>query len=208
VPLIVDATQTVGHAALPVHWSVLAADARTWGGPTVGVLAVRRGTRWRSPSPYDEREGGRVPGTPNLPAVVAAAASLRAVLAERDTVAARHRAMIDRIRAEVARIPDVEVLGHPVDRLPHIVTFSCLYVSGEALLTALDRRGFAVSSGSSCTASTLEPSHVLVAMGALTSGNIRVSLHESTTDDEVDAFLRVLPDAVAEVRAELGAAGL
>jgi cysteine desulfurase len=208
VPLIVDATQTVGHAALPVPWSVLAADARTWGGPTVGVLAVRRGTRWRSPSPYDEREGGRVPGTPNLPAVVAAAASLRAVLAERDTVAARHRAMIDRIRAEVARIPDVEVLGHPVDRLPHIVTFSCLYVSGEALLTALDRRGFAVSSGSSCTASTLEPSHVLVAMGALTSGNIRVSLHEGTTDDEVDAFLRVLPDAVAEVRAELGAAGL
>jgi cysteine desulfurase len=83
-----------------------------------------------------------------------------------------------------------------------------LYVDGESLLTALDSRGFAVSSGSSCTSSTLEPSHVLVAMGALTSGNVRVSLHAGTTDAEVDEFLAVLPDAVAEVRAHLGAAGL
>jgi cysteine desulfurase len=150
-----------------------------------------------------------VPGLPNLPAVIAAAASLRAVLATRDEVAARHRGQVDRIRRTVAAtVPDVEVLGDPDDRLPHLVTFSCLYVDGEALLTALDRRGFAVSSGSSCTASTLEPSHVLVAMGALTSGNVRVSLHEASTDAEIDAFLAVLPSVVAEVRAELGAAGL
>jgi cysteine desulfurase len=205
VPLVVDGTQTVGHADVPHGWSVLAADARSWGGPTTGVLVVRSGVRWRSPAPYDEHEGGRVPGTPNLPAVVAAAASLRAVLADRDEVARRHRGMVERIRAAAARIPDVEVLGHPDERLPHIVTFSCLYVSGEALLTALDRRGFAVSSGSSCTASTLEPSHVLVAMGALTSGNIRVSLHAATTDQDVDEFLAALPGAVAEVRADLGA---
>jgi len=75
------------------------------------------------------------------------------------------------------------------------------------LLTALDKRGVAVSSGSSCTSSTLEPSHVLVAMGALTSGNVRVSLHHATTDAEVDEFLRVLPRTVADVRAELGATG-
>jgi cysteine desulfurase len=81
-------------------------------------------------------------------------------------------------------------------------------VAGEALLGALDRRGFAVSSGSSCTSSTLEPSHVLVAMGALTSGNVRVSLHAGTTEAEVDEFLAVLPDVVGELRAELGAAGL
>jgi cysteine desulfurase len=144
-----------------------------------------------------------------VPAIVAAAASLRTVLATRAAQAARQARLIDRIRAAVpALVPDVEVLGDPVDRLPHIVTFSCLYVDGEALLTALDRRGFAVSSGSSCTSSTLEPSHVLVAMGALTSGNVRVSVHSGTTDAEVDAFLAVLPDVVAEVRAELGAAGL
>ena len=109
---------------------------------------------------------------------MAAAASLRAVEAEREATAARHRALVDRIRAPWCRtVPDIEVLGDPVDRLPHIVTFSCLYVDGESLLRELDRRGFAVSSGSSCTSSTLEPSHVLVAMGALTSGNVRVSLH-------------------------------
>jgi cysteine desulfurase len=209
VPLIVDATQTIGHGPLPGGWSVLAGDARTWGGPTVGLIAVRTGVRWRSPYPEDEREAGRIPGLPNLPAIVAAAAALRAVGAQQSAVAARHVGLIDRIRAEVpVRVPDVEVLGDPVDRLPHIVTFSCLYVDGEALLTGLDRRGFAVSSGSSCTSSTLEPSHVLVAMGALTSGNVRVSLHEATTEAEVDAFLAALPLVVAEVRAELGAGGL
>lgn len=210
VPLVVDATQTLGHADVPAGWSVLAADARTWGGPPgVGIVAVRTGTRWRSPYPADDREAGRIPGTPDVPAIVAAAASLRAAQDEQAETAARHRALIDRIRTTVAAtVPDVEVLGDPVDRLPHLVTFSCLYVDGEALLTALDKRGFAVSSGSSCTSSTLEPSHVLVAMGALTSGNVRVSLHHATTEAEVDEFLRVLPETVAEVRAELGADGL
>ncbi|MEO6885405.1 MAG: aminotransferase class V-fold PLP-dependent enzyme [Jatrophihabitantaceae bacterium] len=208
VPLIVDATQCVGHADLPAGWSVLAADARTWGGPDVGVLAVRTGTRWRSPFPPDEREAGRVPGVPNVPVIVAAAASLRAVCTTQAVQAARHAGLIDRIRLAVAGIPDVEVLGDPAGRLPHLVTFSCLYVDGEALLSGLDRRGYAVSSGSSCTSSTLEPSHVLVAMGALTSGNIRVSLHHETTDADVDGFLTALPEAVAQVRAELGAAGL
>jgi cysteine desulfurase len=209
VPLVVDLTQTLGHAPVPDGWSVAAADARTWGGPTAGVVAVRTGTRWRSPYPEDEREAGRIPGMPDVPSIVAAAASLRAVLAERDAVATRHRALVDRIRTTVpTRVPDVEVVGDPHDRLPHIVTFSCLYVDGEALLTGLDRRGFAVTSGSSCTSSTLEPSHVLVAMGALTSGNVRVSLTEHTTDAEVDEFLAVLPEVVAEVRAELGATGL
>jgi cysteine desulfurase len=206
VPLIVDASQVIGHADVPTGWSVLTGDARNWGGPDVGLLAVRTGTRWRSPAPADDR--GRIPGTVNLPAVFAAAASLRAVLAEREATAALHRDLIDLIRGRVTAIPDVEVLGDPVDRLPHIVTFSCLYVDGEALLTRLDALGFEVSSGSSCTSSSLEPSHVLVAMGALTSGNIRISLHQQSTLAEVEAFLAVLPDAVATVRAELGAAGL
>jgi cysteine desulfurase len=209
VPLIVDATQTIGHAPLPAGWAVLAGDARTWGGPTVGILAVRTGTRWRSPYPEDEREAGRVPGLPDLPAIIAAAAALHTVSATATTEAARHRELVNRIRSAVPElVPDVEILGDPVDRLPHIVTFSCLYVDGESLLQRLDRRGFAVSSGSSCTSSTLEPSHVLVAMGALTSGNVRVSLHHATTAADVDDFLAVLPSAVAEVRAELGATGL
>jgi cysteine desulfurase len=206
VPIVVDATQALGHAEVPRTWSVLAGDARAWGGPTTGVLAVRTGVRWRSPAPADDR--GRAPGTVDLPAAVAAAASLRAVLAERAEVAARHRVLTERIRSAAVALPDVEVLGDPVDRLPHLVTFSCLYVDGEAVLDQLDRLGFAVSSGSSCTSDTLEPSHVLVAMGALTGGNIRVSLHRDTTEAEVGRFLDVLPVVLTDVRAQLGATGL
>jgi cysteine desulfurase len=105
-------------------------------------------------------------------------------------------------------VPDVAVLGDPVDRLPHVVTFSCLYVEGEALLGDLDREGFAVSSGSSCVADALTPSHVLAAMGALTHGNLRVSLPPGARDDDVDRFLAVLPGIVARVRASAGADGL
>ncbi|MFY1637317.1 cysteine desulfurase family protein [Solwaraspora sp. WMMB335] len=210
VPLYVDAAQSVGRVPVPDGWSVLSASAHKWGGPPgVGVLVVRKGTRWESPYPADERESGRTPGVVNLPAVVAAAAALRAVAAEADAQAARLSTLVDRIRATVAAtVPDVEVVGDPVDRLPHLVTFSCLYVDGEALLHALDRRGFAVSSGSSCTSSTLRPSHVLEAMGVLSHGNVRVSLHRDTTDAEVDRFLAELPQVVADLRAEAGVVGL
>ena len=95
-------------------------------------------------------------------------------------------------------------MGDPVARLPHLVTFSCLYVDGEAVVTELDRRGFAVASGSACTASTLAPSHVLEAMGVLTHGNVRVSLTRDTTADDVERFLEVLPGVVAEIRARAG----
>lgn len=206
IPLVVDAAQTLGHAPLPDAWSVLVGDARMWGGPTLGVLAVRTGVRWRSPYPADDREGGRIPGVPDLPSIVAAAAALRAMHESEAAESARQAALVERLRRTVAAaVPDVEVLGDPVRRLPHLVTFSFLYVPGEALLTALDRHGFAVSSGSSCTSDTLEPSHVLVAMGALTSGNLRVSLHRDTTESDVDGLLAVLPGVVAEIRARLGA---
>ncbi|GAA1679712.1 cysteine desulfurase/sulfurtransferase TusA family protein [Nonomuraea maheshkhaliensis] len=208
VPLLVDAAQTAGRMPIPPGWSVLAASAHKWGGPAgVGVLAVRKGTRFRSFLPEDERERRRVPGFENVPAVVAAAAALRAVRAEAEEEQARLSALVDRIRARVGEtVPDVEVIGDPVGRAPHIVTFSCLYVDGEALLTELDKAGFAVSSGSSCTASTLRPSHVLEAMGVLTHGNVRVSLPRGTGADEVDAFLAALPDLVRRIRQDAGVA--
>ena len=206
VPLFVDAAQSIGRAEVPPGWSLLAASAHKWGGPPgVGVLVVRKGVRWRSPYPGDDLYRPRPQGAPDVPAIVAAAASLRAVLAEAATEAVRLSALVERIRETVARtVDDVEVVGDPVQRLPHLVTFSCLYVDGEALLHALDRRGFAVSSGSSCTASTLQPSHVLEAMGVLSHGNVRVSLHRGTTEAEVDRFLTVLPGLVSEIRKEAG----
>ncbi|MFV2101402.1 cysteine desulfurase family protein [Micromonospora sp. LOL_024] len=210
VPLYVDAAQMVGRVPVPAGWSVLTASARKWGGPPgVGLLVVRKGVRWESPWPADERESGRTPGTLNLPAVVAAAAGLRAAAADAAEHAIRLSPLVDRIRARVAaEVPDVEVVGDPERRLPHLVTFSCLYVDAEALLHALNRRGFAVSSGSSCTSSTVRPSHVLEAMGALSHGNVRVSLHSGNTEADVDRFLAELPQIVAELREQAGVVGL
>jgi cysteine desulfurase len=156
--------------------------------------------------PEDERGAGMVPGFENVPGALAAAAALQARVASSGETDALHRGLVDRLRAEVVRVvPDVQVVGHPTQRLPHLVTFSCLYVDGEALLSALDREGIAVSSGSSCTSSTLRPSHVLEAMGVLTHGNVRVSLGLSSTAADVDRLLEVLPRVVSEVRAQLGA---
>jgi cysteine desulfurase len=209
-PLLVDAPQTVGRAPVPAGWGVLTASAHKWGGPAgVGVLAVRKGVRWRAPGPADEREAGRVAGFENVPAVVAAAAALEAVTTEAAVEGPRLSALVDRLRAEVPRlVPDTQVVGHPTQRLPHLMTFSLLYVDGEAVVTELDRAGFAVSSGSSCTASTLQPSHVLAAMGVLTHGNVRVSLGRGTTDADVDRFLGVLPGLVERLRSQGGAVGL
>jgi cysteine desulfurase len=122
------------------------------------------------------------------------------VALERVAEDARLRPLVARIRAAAAAVPDVEVVGDPDERLPHLVTFSVLYASGEALVRELDERGFEVSSGSSCTSSVLEPSHVLVAMGVSTHGSVRVSLSRDTTPDDVDRFCAVLPEVVARVR--------
>ncbi|WP_392669916.1 cysteine desulfurase/sulfurtransferase TusA family protein [Streptomyces sp. LN785] len=207
VPLFVDAAQSLGWGRVPGGWSLLAASAHKWGGPAgVGLLAVRKGVRFSPQGPADERESGRAAGFENIPAVVAAAASLRAVHAEAAAESVRLRALVDRIRTRVPElVPDVEVVGDPVRRLPHLVTFSCLYVDGETLLHELDRADFSVSSGSSCTSSTLTPSHVLKAMGVLSEGNVRVSLPAGTTEEDVERFLRVLPGAVSGVRERLGA---
>ncbi|MFF0684844.1 aminotransferase class V-fold PLP-dependent enzyme [Streptomyces albogriseolus] len=207
VPLLVDAAQSLGWGPVEGDWSLLAASAHKWGGPSgVGLLVVRKGVRFAPQGPRDERESGRAPGFENLPAIVAAAASLRAVRAEAVQEAARLRELTERIRARVpALVPDVEVVGDPERRLPGVVTFSCLYVDGETVLHELDRAGFSVSSGSSCTSSTLTPSHVLRAMGVLSEGNVRVSLPPGTTEEDVERFLAVLPGVVAGVREKLGA---
>ncbi|WP_340380578.1 aminotransferase class V-fold PLP-dependent enzyme [Streptomyces sp. SS7] len=198
VPLLVDAAQSLGWGRVDGDWSVLTASAHKWGGPSgVGLLVVRKGVRYAA---RGTEEFGA------LPAIVAAAASLRAVRAEARREAVRLRELTERIRVRVPElVGDVEVVGDPERRLPGIVTFSCLYVDGEALLHGLDREGFSVSSGSSCTSSTLTPSHVLRAMGVLSEGNVRVSLPAGAAEEDVERFLGVLPGVVAGVREKLGA---
>ena len=205
VPLFMDACASMGRLPLPRGWSVAAGSAHKWGGPAgVGVLLVRKGSPWRNPYPVDDRVDERGSGFENVPAALAAAAALQAVVADRTTTNARQHALVARVRQSVTAIPDVEVVGAAEDRLPHLVTFSCLYVDGEALVTRLAEKGFGVASGSACTASTLAPSHVLEAMGVLTHGNVRLSLTSTTSEDEVERFLAVLPDVVRDLRAEVG----
>jgi cysteine desulfurase len=158
---------------------------------------VRTGVRWVSPWP---EELLAFPGALDLPSVLAAAVALEAVAVERVTEDARLRPLVAQIRAAAAAVPDVEVVGDPDDRLPHLVTFSVLYVSGEALVAAFDELGFEVSSGSSCTSSALEPSHVLVAMGVSTHGSVRVSLSRDTTAEDVSRFCSALPEVIARLR--------
>lgn len=205
VPVFTDACSSMGRLTLPRGWSAAAGSAHKWGGPAgVGVLLVRRGARWRPPFPVDERLDPRSTGFENVPGALAAAAALQAVVADRDATAARQHALVDRIRRSVSAIPDTEVVGDPDRRLPHLVTFSFLYLAGEAVVTELDRRGVAVASGSACTASTLEPSHVLAAMGALTHGNVRLSVGPTTSDAEVDRLLGELPGLVQRLRDDSG----
>jgi cysteine desulfurase len=207
VPLLVDAAASIGHVPALETWDLLTADPRGWGSvPGIGVLAVRAGTRWRSPDPaHDGTE--RLADDVSVPAALAAAVALEVALSDVAQVPADdpRYGQVETVRRAAAAVRDTEVVGDPVDRLPHVVTFSCLYVDGEQILERLDRAGFAVGSGSACTASTLEPSHVLVAMGVLTHGNVRVGLAPGTSTGDVQAFCAALPPAVAAVRALLGA---
>jgi cysteine desulfurase len=159
------------------------------------------------PGPVPEAEAGRSPVEPVVPLVLAAAEAWQQTEHSGRADAREAHELVARIRAAAARLPDTEVAGDPDDRLPHVTTFSCLLVDGEALVHELDGRGFAVASGSACTSSTLEPSHVLAAMGVLTHGNVRVTLPLASTvpdrAESVDRFCTELPDAVAAVRARM-----
>jgi cysteine desulfurase len=215
VPLHTDAAMTAGR--IPVDVDALGADLLTasghkFGGPAgVGILVVRSGTRWANPTPADERELGRAAGFPNLPAIVATATALHASAEQQATQAAHLGELTAELRARLPElVDDVEILGDPdpAGRLPHLAAFSCLFVAGEALLGELDRAGIAVSSGSSCTSDALTPSHVLVAMGALSHGNVRVSFGHGSSAADLAALLDVLPDAVTAIRSRVGAVGL
>lgn len=204
-----DACMTVGNLAADVvalGVDLLSASAHKAYGPKgAGFLWARRGVRVRPTLPGDDRERRRRSGMENLPAIAGYAAALRARAGELADEAARLYVMTARIRDELPRrIPDTVVHGHPTERLPGLVAFSFLYVEGEALLLQLDAKGIAVHSGSSCTSSTNEPSHVLAAIGALTHGSVRVSLGRETTEEDVTVLLDELPAIVEKIRAMSG----
>lgn len=199
VPLLVDATQALCHLDVPEGWDVLVGSARDWGGPSgVGILVVRPSVRW---VPEQTPDRGWVGGFPDIAAAAAAATAVEYLGTRWRGEADRHRAMIDQVRAELpVRVSGIRIAGDPVDRLPHIVTFTCEGVAGEALVTELDRAGIAVASGSACTADNRMPSHVLAAMGLPHDASVRVSLPFGCRQETIDAFLDAMPAAVQRVR--------
>jgi len=208
VPLVLDATAALGRIELAdaSGWSVLTGWAGAFGGPaSVGILVIKKKARWRAPYPTDDYQGGRWPGVPDVPAIYAATVALDCWLRTGRVIGHRQHDLIDQLRAGIMqRVPDVDVAGDPVRRVPHLLTFSALYVDGETLTLELDKAGFAVASGSACSAASEHPSHVLAAMGALTHGNVRIGLTWTTTPEEINRFLAVLPPIVAEIRVTAG----
>ncbi len=203
VPFLVDASSSIGHRDAPTYWDALVAHPADWGGPAgIAVLALSPQTRWLPTWPEGD---DWAPGGISVPLALASAVALQEKEQERRMSAGRLGGLVEKIRASVRRLDGVDVLGDPYQRLPHVVTFSCLYVDGESLLSELDKEGFAVGSGSACTSGSLEPSRVLAAVGALTHGNVRIALHPGVTSDDVDRFLAVLPHVLERVRSRLGA---
>lgn len=200
VPLLCDAQASLGRVAPPQHFDVLVGAATSFAGPpSVGLLVVRTGTRFALPGHRRPAEQGRADTDPWVPLVLAAAEAWRQVEATREEEARAAYDLVERLRTELAAVDGLEVLGHPTERLPHILTASALYVDGESVVHDLARRGFLVASGSACTSSTLEPSHVLAAMGALSQGNVRITLPLAAVDPDRGQACASLPAALADV---------
>lgn len=204
-----DAVQTAG--ALPINVDELKVDmlsmsAHKFYGPKgVGVLYIRRGTKLTPLIHGGGQERKRRAGTENVAGIVGLAKALE--LAQ-EGMAARNERLIrlrDRLmNGLLEKIPEIKLNGHPTRRLPGNVNVSVLYIEGESMLLNLDFKGIAASSGSACTSGSLEPSHVLLAMGMpheVAHGSLRLTLGNENTDEDVDYILEVLPGIVEKLRA-------
>jgi len=186
--------------SLPSRWDTACFDAKSWQGPDgIGVVAIADGTQWTNPLPHVG--AARTPQSVSLPLMLAAAVALEVWHEEEQSESPRLRALSERLRREISdAVTDCDIAGDLDSSLPHITSLSFLYVEGEELLRKLDAAGFAVDSGSACTAENLQPSHVLAAMGVLTHGNIRITLHHGVTGKEVTELIAAISRAVAELR--------
>ena len=202
-----DAVQAVGH--LPIHVKndnidMLSLSGHKFHGPRgVGVLYIRRG---RAPVNIIEgggQERGKRPGTENLPGIMGMAAALDEAIANLDANTKKVTALRDKLIAGLSKIPHSVLNGDSVNRLPGNVSFCFEGIEGEALLLLLDARGVCASSGSACTSGSLDPSHVLLAIGRpheIAHGSLRLSLCHENTDEEMDHILKVVPEVVDYLR--------
>jgi len=208
IPFHTDAVQAAGSLNLDVddlNVDLLSLSAHKFYGPKgVGLLYVRKGTPLQAIQTGGGHEGNRRAGTENVAYIVGQAKALTLayenVAAENARLNRLRNRLIDEI---IAEIPEVTLSGHPTERLPNNVSLLIRYIEGESILLNLDLVGICASSGSACTSGSLEPSHVLTAMGVpheIAHGSLRLTLGRENTDQDVDYVLQVLPGIVEKLR--------
>ena len=202
-----DAVQAVGHLPIDVkaqNIDMLSASAHKFHGPKgIGFLYARKGVRLRSLIEGGAQEGGRRAGTENVASAVGMAAALKEAAAGMAANDARLRPLRDKLIAGLREIPHSALNGDALQRLPGNVNFCFEGIEGESLLLLLDDRGICASSGSACTSGSLDPSHVLLAIGRVhdvAHGSLRLTLGEDATEEQVDYLIRNVKEVVEYLR--------
>jgi len=205
----VDAVQSFGK--IPVNVDEIGADLlsisghKIYGPKGVGALYIRKGARWRQSLFHGgAQERLRRAGTENIPGIMGLAKAVELVTANMEQESARLKSLRDKLIKEViSRFEHVSLSGHPTMRLPNHASFLFKYIEGESMLLSLDMKGIAASTGSACTSGSLEPSHVLLAMGVAhedAHGSLRLTLGKDNTEEDVDYFLDVMGPIVEKLR--------
>ena len=207
VPFHCDAVQAAGHMPINVeemNIDMLSISGHKFHAPKgVGALYVRKNIPILNLIEGGAQERGKRAGTENLPAIMGMAAALEDACAHIDENARKVSALRDRLISGLSKIPHSALNGDPVNRLPGNVSFCFEGIEGESLLLLLDAKGICASSGSACTSGSLDPSHVLLAIGRpheVAHGSLRLSLCEWNTDEDVDRILAAVPEVVAYLR--------
>lgn len=203
-----DAVQAAGHLPIDVkdmNIDLLSLSAHKFYGPKgVGALYIRKGVRVHPLMHGGAQERNRRAGTENLPGIVGLGKAIELAYENLEDSSRKLTAMRDRLISGIMeRIDNVRLNGHPTKRLPGNANLSFEYIEGESLLLSLDMKGIAASSGSACTSGSLDPSHVLLAIGLtheIAHGSLRLTLGDNNTDQDIDYVLEVLPDIVQRLR--------
>ena len=203
-----DAVQAIGTVPIDVKEmgiDALSLSAHKFYGPKgVGALYIRKGVRVEATQLGGAQEHARRGGTENLPGIIGMGKAIELAMDNMENHVARLTALRDKLTQGILeRIPEVRLNGHPTQRLPNNVNVSVRYIEGEALLLSLDLAGIAASSGSACTSGSLDPSHVLLAIGLpheIAHGSLRLTLGDFTTEAEVAYVLEKLPEIVERLR--------
>ncbi len=202
-----DAVQAAGHIPLDVksmNIDMLSLAGHKFGGPKgVGALYVRKGLKLPPFFRGGGQERGGRPGTENVAGVVGLAAALEEAAAKMESNMKRISALRDRLIGQLLKIPYSRLTGDPVNRLPGMASFVFECVEGESMVLLLDQDGICASTGSACSAASLEPSHVLLALGLpheVAHGSLRLSINENTTEEDIDYMLEKLPRIVERLR--------